>query len=195
MNELYLIRMTGEPNLQHYGRLGMKWGKHIYGDELNNTKTLDARSQPYGKKPKDYIIRKGQKYYRVTHNPREKSKALYVSKDPFMYIGYGKYLNQYTTTDNIKVAGYKSIGKIYQKSQKVKIKDLKGWYKSGQYEDVLRFDTQARDDFIKEARRRGYDAIVDPNNSGIETGYNSERNNAIIFINGEKFIKDYTSKF
>lgn len=47
MNELYSIRMTGEPNLQHYGRLGMKWGRHIYGDELNNVTSLSKKHQPW----------------------------------------------------------------------------------------------------------------------------------------------------
>ena len=197
MNELYSIRMTGEMSLKHYGRLGMKWGRHIYGDELNNVHSLNKKRQPYGTKPKDYVIRKGQKYYRISHNPNEKTNALYVSKDPSKYIGYGNHLSQYSTTENIKVAGYKAIGKIYQKSQNVKIKDLRKWYKGGDYEDVLRYDSPSRERFIKEARKRGYDAIIDPNNSGIDVGDGEYakslgRNNAVIFINSDKLSKDYT---
>lgn len=132
----------------------------------------------------------------MSYTPNEKTNALYVCKDPSKYIGYGNHLTQYSTTEDIKVAGYKAIGKIYQKSQNVKIKDLRKWYKGGAYEDALRYNNSYRESFIKEARKRGYDAIIDPNNSGIDVGDGGYakslgRNNAVIFINEDKISKDY----
>ena len=187
-----MIYVKRNNELMHYGRKGMKWGKHIYGDELNDTTNLNKKHQPYGSKPKDYVIKKGQTYYRMAKNVDEGSSSLYVSKDPARYTTFGKYLKSYTLTDDAIIAGYKSIAKIYGKIQNVKIKDLDKWYKGGDWEDALRGDTELRTKFFDEAKRRGYAGVVDPNNSGIQTGYdNKGRNSAIIFINDSNLRNDY----
>lgn len=47
----YIVHRIGEDELEHYGRLGMKWGKHIFGEEkaykyaINKLNRLDTKAQ------------------------------------------------------------------------------------------------------------------------------------------------------
>lgn len=107
MNELYSIRMIGEPSLQHYGVLGMKWG-HRKSQLRDN---MSSARLAYKKANKAYNKAFNRAYEYSARHPVSQfvSKKKKTESDKRWNDAYNAAKN----TDKAKAA-YKSAKKEYR---------------------------------------------------------------------------------
>lgn len=178
---------NGSNELLHYGVPGMKWGvrKERYSKKINDMSYHDMVGLI--STGKDFSIRKGEKLYRITNEPKTEKGRLYVSgnkQDANVYqhsfdsVGgtYNKsvYRKEYTINKNLKVAGIKTQAKeLYKIFKDPAYKNIKTEKDLSKYVygnkdvktrvqlDVLNKKTKERDKMIKSLTDKGYDVAVD----------------------------------
>lgn len=93
-----------DDELYHYGREGMKWGKHIFGNDDD-----------------DYTVPKGLSLHRRTPSNSEdehEKKYTYMydyedKDDDNFYKQFGNKVTQYTSLEDTTFAGKKTLGKSF----------------------------------------------------------------------------------
>lgn len=184
--------------LKHYGIKGQKWGVRRYRNE-DGTLTADGRER-YKRRKYDKLFytekyRKGDKFYRITNTPGEKFKdRMYVSRSKLAYIDdyfiddYDKtHMEVYEARKDFVSIGRKEVNDILQAiGQKRFVSTASGNNKN----DFMLKDSDLRKAFLKEAKKRGTDSMIDPVDRSLNPGWDS----ASIILNDKvlKRIGSYT---
>lgn len=128
MNELYSIRMSGEPSLQHYGVLGMKWGHRKSKSELRTNvstarKNLMTSTRNFGSAHP--VSQFKSKKRNVEANKRWRNAMTTTTGVKRSLAAYSKAKKIYKTERNavykkaITSAGHKFIAKILESNEPI----------------------------------------------------------------------------
>lgn len=182
------LTATGRKHLKEPKKYNLK-GLSNNGGYLNGKWAyLRKPGRPFSEHPKDFIIEKGAEFSRMTNNPDEVFKdRLYVS------MSAGEYMNDffmgmdklatYTNDRDVVVAGKETTRDILKSigSKTLPKKNVMPNLKVHINPDFMFTDSADRKAFIAEAKKRGYDAIMDPVDSSI-SGSTAFSPTAMIFF-------------
>lgn len=141
MNELYSIRMTGEPNLQHYGVLGMKWGARrnaaqAYGKAVSKRNKLNAKvASAYATAQKRKTKTEGINSARYRKLREKQAKyQLKADRNRYGFFGSKKKADKYQfKADQL---GYKA-DKVSRKTDKAEYKYQKAKIKAEKWQRAM----------------------------------------------------------